>query len=217
MDKDYWLDRWKQMEIGFHQNETNPYLQEYWKKLALMPDSEVLIPLCGKSCDMLWLRAQGYQILGVELSNLAARSFFEENSLSLQCTERDSFIQLEHDHLQILCGDFFDLKKEHVTHVEAIYDRAALIALPTHMRKQYVDHLLNILPKKVPILLIALDYPESEMSGPPFSVSMEEIKSLYHSYTHIVRLVHHDVLEQNPRFQEKGLSRLHESVFLLMN
>lgn len=205
------------MEIGFHQNEINPYLQEYWRKLALMPDSEVLIPLCGKSHDMLWLRAQGHQILGVELSSLAARSFFEENNLSVQRIEYDSFIQLEHDHVRVLCGDFFDLKKEHLAHVEAIYDRAALIALPAHMRKQYIDHLLTILPKKVPILLITLDYPEPEMPGPPFSVSLEEIKSLYHSYTNIERLVHRDVLEQNQRFQERGLSRLHESVFLLTN
>ena len=76
MKKEYWLDRWKREDIGFHQNIINPYLREHWQKLHLAQNSEVFVPLCGKSRDMLWLHEQGHKVLGVELSHLAAQAFF---------------------------------------------------------------------------------------------------------------------------------------------
>ncbi|GKS69306.1 thiopurine S-methyltransferase [Nitrosomonas sp. PY1] len=217
MHKTYWLDRWERKEIDFHQTDINPYLQKYWHRLAIPSGSEVFVPMCGKSHDMLWIYQQEQAVLGVELSDSAALSFFQENNLPLTRTEFAPFIQLEYDHLQILCGDFFDLTKEHVQHVQAVYDRAAMIALPPEMRKRYVNHLLAILPKNSPILLIALDYPDLEMSGPPFAVTSQEVLTSYCSYANIELLAQHDVLLQNPRFQERGLSRLCENIYLISN
>jgi thiopurine S-methyltransferase len=217
MDKTYWLDRWDRKEIGFHQTDINPYLQKYWHRLAIPSGSEVFVPMCGKSNDMLWLHQQGLAVLGVELSSSAALSFFQENNLPPIRAELVPFIQLKHGRLQILCGDFFDLQEEHVQHVQAVYDRAALIALPPEMRKRYINHLLTILPKNSSILLITLDYPDSEMPGPPFAVTPQEVLTSYHSYANIELLAQHDVLLQNPRFQERGLSRLHENIFLISN
>lgn len=119
------------------------------------------------------------------------------------------------DGIKILCGNFFDLGKNELANVNAVYDRAALVALPPEIRKRYVRHLLNYLPPATKILLINFDYPQSEMPGPPFAVSPDEVEALFHEYAEIKLLDKLDVLAQNQRFQERGLSRLQESIFLL--
>lgn len=215
MKKEYWLDRWEREDIGFHQSTINPYLREYWQRLHLARDSEVFVPLCGKSRDMLWLREQGHRVLGIELSYLAAQAFFTENGYTPQSTVSNTFTHLTADDMHILCGDLFDLSKRNLANISAVYDRAALIALPPEIRERYVHHLLHILPPDVQILLITLDYPASEMSGPPFPVSIEEVMTRYQLHADIRLLAQQDVLAQNPRFQERGLSRLQEHVFLL--
>lgn len=215
MKKEYWLERWNRNETGFHQAEINPYLREFWPRLQLSPASTVLVPLCGKSRDMLWLRQQGHAVLGVELSVIAAQAFFTENDLASHDNACDRFTRLEADGVQVLCGDFFALSPEDTAAVSAVYDRAALVALPPDMRRRYVNHLLQILPPHTQILLVTLDYPQHEMTGPPFAVSLDEVTALYQNSAEMMVLSQHDVLAQNPRFQERGLSRLEESAFLL--
>lgn len=216
MEKDYWLERWKREETGFHQNEVNPYLCQYWQALHLAADSEVFVPLCGKSRDMLWLSEQGHAVLGVETSAVAVQAFFKENGYIPNQTSGENFDRYDASGIRILCGDFFDLIKHDLAKTSAVYDRASLIALPPEMRKRYADHLLSILPPAAQILLITLDYPQQEMAGPPFAVSANEVEALYHERFTIRLLSQLDVLAQEPRFQERGLSRLQESVFLLV-
>ncbi|SEL61954.1 thiopurine S-methyltransferase [Nitrosovibrio tenuis] len=218
--KDYWNERWKREDIGFHQNEINPYLRRYWQELHLARGSEVFVPLCGKSRDMLWLRNQGYSVLGVELSPIAVCAFFEENGYTRRLIREksdqlDPFNRWKADGIRILCGDFFDLSKDDLAKTSAVYDRASLVALPPDIRALYTFHLLSILPPGTQILLITFDYPQREMPGPPFAVSTEEVEALYRGRAEIRLLAQLDVLEQNPRFRERGLSRLHESIFLL--
>ncbi len=216
MQKEYWLNRWEQEDIGFHQIDINHYLCQYWQELKLIPSSTVFVPLCGKSRDLLWLRKQGHPVLGVELSTLAIQTFFKENNQVPSHTSiRESFDCFENKGIRIFCGDFFNLTKEDVEKVNAVYDRASLVALPPEMRARYAHHLMHILPAATQILLITFDYPQSEMTGPPFAVSPDEIIMHYHKHANIQQLLQQDVLEQNPRFQERGLSRIQETVFLL--
>ncbi|MCR4299509.1 MAG: thiopurine S-methyltransferase [Gallionella sp.] len=215
MEKDFWLERWKREEIGFHQNETNPYLRQYWQELHPANGSEVFVPLCGKSRDMQWLREQGHSVLGVELSAVAVRAFFKENDRAPHHVAGENFARYEAGGIRILCGDFFDLGKGALAQVGAVYDRASLVALPPEMRERYARHLVNILPPATQILLITFDYPQPEMPGPPFAVSVNEVESLYREHAKIRRLAQLDVLAQNPRFRERGLSRLQENIFLL--
>jgi len=215
MTKEYWLERWEQNEIGFHQLEINPYLQQYWHELNLPQDCEVFVPLCGKSHDMLWLREQGHKVLGVEFSNDAAQAFFKENKLNPQHQIGGKLECLTTNGISILCGDVFDIQKNHLSQVGAAYDRASLVALSPEIRKKYVHHLLSILPPATQILLITFNYPQSEMPGPPFAVSPEEVVALYNQHTQIRQLAEFDVTDQSPRFREYGLSQVQESIFLL--
>lgn len=215
MEKDYWLERWEQEEIGFHQSDINPYLCQYWKELHLSQGSEVFVPLCGKSRDMLWLREQGYMVLGVELSTIGIQTFFKENGFTPNYIHSEKFNRYEANSICILGGNFFDLDKKDLAKVSAVYDRASLVALPLDMRESYVRHLLGILPPASQILLVTFDYSQSEMSGPPFSVSVSEVDELYSEHAKICLVARLDVLERYPRFHERGVSKLQENIFLL--
>jgi thiopurine S-methyltransferase len=209
MEKDFWIERWELQQIGFHQNEVNPYLERHGDHLS----GRVFVPLCGKSHDMTWLAAQGAEVLGVELSPIAARAYFDESGIKAACRPFGKFESHEAEGLRILCGDFFDLTQEDVKDVNAVYDRASMIALPPGMRERYVHHMMSILPQGTKILLITLDYPQAEMQGPPFAVSVDEVQRLYRDHAGIKLLEQADVLE--PRFAQRGVTMMRENVFLL--
>lgn len=215
MEKEFWLERWERQEIGFHQDEVNPYLREYWEELCVGRDDAVFVPLCGKSLDMQWLHEQGHPVLGVELSPLAVHAFFEESGRVPHHVASEKFACCVADEICLLCGDFFDLSKGDLEHVKVVYDRASMVALPPEMREDYVRHLMSVLPPGTKILLVTFDYPQHEMQGPPFAVSVQEVEALYRDCAEIRLLAHCDVLDQNPRFKERGISRLEENIFLL--
>jgi thiopurine S-methyltransferase len=215
MNPDFWHERWQRNEIGFHQQEINAHLQDFWGQLAVPAGGLVFVPLCGKSRDLLWLRARGYRVLGVELSPIAVRDFFAENALTPQVTRQGTFERYEADGLAILCGDFFGLTPELVQGVAGVYDRASLIALPPELRVRYAEHSASILPAGVCTLLVTMEYPQGEMSGPPFSVGEDEVRSLYAARYAVTHLHTQYILAENPRFRERGLSALQEKVYLL--
>ena len=134
MDEDFWQQRWARNEIGFHLNEVNPYLQQFWPALNVAPGAQVLVPLCGKSLDMLWLAEQGYRVLGVELAQAAVEAFFSEQGLVADIDQVGAFRRYRSGAIEVLCGDFFSLTAADLLECRALYDRAALIALPAPMR-----------------------------------------------------------------------------------
>jgi len=215
MDTQFWLERWEAGQTGFHQGVVNDYLQRYWPTLDLEPNSRVLVPLCGKSIDMLWLEAQGYRVIGIELSRLAAESFFSENGLTPEVHKEKHCIRFVHEKIELICGDFFNLTAVDVGPVDAFYDRAALIALPAAQRPGYATHLAQLLNGGTPGLLITLDYNQQEMSGPPFAVSHEEVSRLFESHCTIKHLLHFDALEDNARFRGRGITALDEHTYQL--
>jgi thiopurine S-methyltransferase len=215
MEKEFWLERWQREEIGFHEGQVNAYLTQFLPELKLAAGAGIFVPLCGKSVDMLWLREQGHPVLGVELSSIAVQAFFAEHAYVPAQGKQGAFECCSVRDIRILCGDFFDLKREDVAAVQAVYDRASMIALPPEMRKRYVQKLVEILPPSTQILLVAIDYPQQEMPGPPFALSAAEVRGLYGPHAEIKQLLQADVLEQNPRFKSRGLSRMQESVYLL--
>lgn len=211
MDADFWYRSWESGRQGFHQTEVNPLLQRYWPDLNVAQGGHVFVPLCGKSLDMLWLWQQGYKVLGVELSPLAIDQFFGENGLTASRTAAGPFTQYTSDGLTILRGNFFDLVPTHTAECIAAYDRAALVALPVDFRPRYAAHMAALLRPQAQLLLIAFDYPQHEMSGPPFSVPDEEVIALYEPNFDIVRVRNKDIFQQ-VRFP---VSRFVQSVYLM--
>lgn len=215
MDAEFWHARWQENHIGFHLQETNPLLVRYWPVPRTAPGDNILVPLCGKSLDMLWLLDQGYRVTGVEISRIAVEAFFAENSLVPDIDQAGAFTRYRCDELNILCGDFFSLARNTAGDIAAVYDRASLIALPPAMRTAYATHLASLLDTGTSCLLITLDYDQRHMCGPPFAVSNGEIASLYAGAFDIEQLCSRDALDDNRRFREAGITRLRECTYLL--
>ncbi|WP_213663779.1 thiopurine S-methyltransferase [Stutzerimonas stutzeri] len=215
MHEDFWLQRWARNEIGFHLGMVHPGLRRHWPRLGLAPGAQVLVPLCGKSVDLAWLVEQGYRVLGVELSEKAVEAFFAEQQLDAEVSQAGPFKIFRAGALEIRCGDIFALAAQDVADCQALYDRAALIALPPPMRQRYAAHLSAILPNACQQLLITLDYEQSQMDGPPFAVDTAEVTALYAADWHVELLESKEVLERNPRMRECGLGRLEERFYHL--
>ncbi|ARM83080.1 thiopurine S-methyltransferase [Marinobacter salarius] len=214
MEHQFWHERWAKKEIGFHEGTVNQYLHDHWPELAGNGIGTVLVPLCGKAHDMWWLHDRGHAVIGVELSDVACKDFFEEGQEKAKVHPGEPFTKFAHDDLQLWCGDFFQLVPEDLKHVRLVYDRAALIALPPHMRQDYVDHLTAVIPDGTRILLITLDY-DTDIKGPPFNVSDEEVLKLYSADYEIEHILTNTLAKDHPFTKRKGLAGATESVFRL--
>jgi thiopurine S-methyltransferase len=215
MHEAFWQDRWARSQIGFHQEKVNGYLRRHWATLGLAKDAAVLVPLCGKSLDLVWLAEQGHRVIGVELAERAVQDFFAERDVQPQVSQRGAFKVYQAGELQILCGDFFALSRDEVGDCEAFYDRAALIALPPDMRERYIAHLQAILPATCQGLLVTLVYDQQRMDGPPFSVEDAEVMQRFSVGWAPHEVERKDVLSSNPRFVENQLESVEEVVFHL--
>jgi len=213
MDPQHWHDRWTNNQIGFHQEEVNAHLSEFWPA-AMQVGGKVFAPLCGKSVDLLWLRDQGYQVVGIELSPIAVRDFFGENQLSASQHDSGGLECWSTDGIEIYVGDFFDLNTEHLHGVTAVFDRASLIALPPEMRKNYAQHIQSLCVAQE-TFLITLEYPQDQMQGPPFSVPADEVENLYANQYDIQVLKRFDALAENQNFIKRGVTQLYETVYHL--
>lgn len=211
MDAEFWHQRWEENAIGFHQSEANPILVEYFNELSLAKGARVLVPLCGKTLDINWLLANGYRVAGAELSQIAIEQLFAQLELEPNISEVGNLKHYSANNIDIFVGDFFDLSSAMLGLVDAIYDRAALVALPEKMRSRYTRHLIKI-TDKAPQLLINYEYDQNLMAGPPFSISNEEVNQHYRDTYDLTLLDSTDLPEGL-----KGKCAATESVWLLKN
>lgn len=184
MKAEFWHELWQKGELGFHETEVNPLLIRHFPNHQLPVGSKVLIPLCGKSRDMLWLLAQGYEVIGIELSELAVMQFFKDLGMAYELVTLPYAKCFRGPNITIFCGDIFDLTQGDIDdltgsgEVRLIYDRAALVALPDDMRTAYAAQLQK-LTNSAPQLVVTYLYDASLLTGPPFSINQQLISDLY--------------------------------------
>lgn len=178
MDASFWIKAWNEGKTAFHQAHYHEKLTEYFPRFNPQKGQSVLVPLCGKTKDLLWLHTLGLRVHGVELHAPAVQAFFNENQLSPpEISQDQDFTHHAHQNIKISCGDFFKLNTPEL--FDYVYDRAALVALPAVMRKNYAHVIKQSLKQGGKYLLIVYEYDPTEMEGPPFSVSEQEIYQLY--------------------------------------
>lgn len=178
MQPDYWHRRWERNQIGFHEGAANAFLVKHIDALGLSPGQRVFLPLCGKTLDIPWLLHRGYRVAGAELSSIAIEQLFAESGVVPQVATAGDLVHFHAPDLDIFVGDVFQLSRSALGPVDALYDRAALVALPPEMRLRYAAHLAAI-TDTAPQLLITFEYDQRLMDGPPFSVSEAEVHRLY--------------------------------------
>lgn len=214
MDAEFWHLRWQQGQIGFHEGAPNAFLVDHADRLG-PPPRRIFVPLCGKTRDMAWLAGRGHRVVGVELSPIAAEAFFSESGCTPTRTKEGAFERFAAGSIEILVGDVFDLDAAVLGPVDAAYDRAALVALPEALRARYAAKLVELLPERAPILLVAFDYDQSKMQGPPFAIPEATVRALFGETCTIDTLASRDVTDERPRFREAGADRVTETAFLL--
>lgn len=184
MEPNFWHERWARREIAFHEGEANAGLVAHLGALGLAPGAGILVPLCGKTRDIAWLLDLGHRVAGVELSPVAIGELFAELNITPTLTEESPLTHYRADNLDIWVGDLFDLTAERLGEVDAIYDRAALVALPETLRGRYAAHLMA-LTRTAPQLLMTYEYDQLAHDGPPFSVQEGEVRDRYEGAYHL--------------------------------
>ncbi|MEM9509905.1 MAG: thiopurine S-methyltransferase [Cyanobacteria bacterium P01_E01_bin.35] len=178
MNVSFWLQKWQKNELGFHKSEANPILVKYFPELALAQGSRVFVPLCGKTLDIAWLLSNGYRVAGAELIEIAIEQLFMELGVEPKISEAGEVRHYRAKNIDIFVGNIFDLSSKMLGSVDAIYDRAALVALPQDIRNRYTAHLTEI-TETAPQLLVSYEYDQNLMKGPPFSISNQEVNQHY--------------------------------------
>ena len=211
MDVSFWNQKWENNEIGFHKNEANPLLVKYFQSLSLAEGSRVFVPLCGKTLDIAWLLSNGFRVAGAELIETAIKQLFAELGVEPKISVVGDVKQDSAKNIDIFVGDIFAVSSKTLGLVDAIYDRAALVALPKEMRHRYTAHLMEM-TNKAPQLLITFEYDQNVMDGPPFSISNEEVNQHYRDSYGLTLIASTDV----PGWL-KGKCAAIENVWLLNN
>jgi len=214
VDREFWHERWRTRQIGFHQSSPHPFLERWWPSLGALPGDRVYVPLCGKSLDMIWLGVRGHPVVGSELSEIAVREFFGEFGPAAS-EQHGPFNRHVSGTCEILEGDALLLTPELLGPVQAAYDRAALVALPPAMRVTYALRFAELLPAGSRVLLIGFEYAQHLREGPPFSVEPDEIEALYGSRFAIRELERVDIIADSPKFMEHGIESLYEVAYCL--
>jgi thiopurine S-methyltransferase len=214
MNPDFWHQRWHDNQIGFHQSAPTPLLLAHWPSLGVPAGAKVFVPLAGKSLDMAWFAANGYRVLGVELSTLAIERFFAEHGLQPGIRDSKYGRHYAAGGIELVNGDAFALDADALRDCAAVFDRAALIALPPALRIRYASELYAKLPAGCRGLLITLEYAQGEREGPPFSVPEDEVRALYGRDWEIELLERRPIPPDHPGFVS-GVSKLDTVAYAL--
>lgn len=216
MGINFWLEKWRIQDTPFNQQVVNPLLLRYLHLLNLKQNEVILVPLCGKSIDMIWLAKQDYAICGVELSPIACHDFFTENALDLSVTvtKSNDFMHYQCHTIEIFCGNFFDLTQTDLPFIKAVYDRAALIALPPKLQKIYAKQIALLVSQGARVLLISIET-TCEVEGPPFPVNNSQIKSLFGADFKIEEISREIKQEVSPHLIKIGYHNITDVVYLL--
>ena len=205
----FWIKTWDKSNIGFHQADIHPALKKYWPELEA--GNSVLVPLSGKSLDLLWLEKRGLDVIGIEFVESAVLDFFRENELEWEKTVQYGHpcYRVRGRNIRIFATDFIQFAKDYDGQpMDSLYDRAALVALPEDMRAAYVKACRKLLVTSPHVLLVTIEYDSNAMEGPPFSVTREEVRRLWHAELDLVERV--DMLSSMPRAIASGVQNLDE-------
>ena len=198
----FWLDKWSSNAIGFHENFIHPLLKQYWSSINSVPHSNVLVPLCGKSKDLLYLRDQGHNVFGIEISEIAIVAFFAENKIAYEKTQHPNHDIFRGEGLTVYRSDIFNFPKKILPKVDVIYDRASLIALSGKQRQNYSDWLTTSTQSGCKSLLITLEYDEEKLSPPPYLLDRMELAALYQDKWEVTHLGQQSALAKGHQAQE---------------
>ncbi len=214
-DPGYWIGRWREGRTGFHCAQAQPWLVEHVAKLAPKGNERVLVPLCGKSVDLLFLERRGHSVVGVDVAAQAFAEFLAEQQRTATTRDEPPFTVQATGGIELWRGDFFALDPRRHGTFPAIFDRAALVAFPPARRAEYARKIVSLLAPGGRLLLIAMEFDPAKWAGPPFPVTLDKVARHYGETCRIERLAERSVLEEEPVWRERGVDRVVDTLTLL--
>ncbi len=212
--KTFWVERWKNKDTGFHLCDIHPDLQAYFGRLSLKESDTVFIPLCGKTLDIHFFLQAKCKIIAVEMVELAVQQLFENLQINPQVSAWKHGKCYQSKNLTVYVGNVFDLSDEQLNSVNIVYDRAAFIALPYNLHAPY-SRLIKEIANPDKQMLITVEFDASKLQGPPFLLLPDNIKQYYGNQYQIELLHQEETINNEPNFQEKGLTSLMRKTYLL--
>lgn len=215
MRANFWHKVWENNSIGFHQHDVHPFLKDSFQHLLQAQDKRVFVPLCGKSLDMAFL-AEYMDVIGSELSDIACNDFFADKQLTPKVSSIGEHKLYQYENISLYQGDFFSLQPMELGKFDWVYDRAALIAMSPHMQQVYIEKLMSFVGENTKLLLVALEFPKYELSGPPFPIFDVDIKRLFNTANlKIEKIANHSLQDKRFAQREFNVSSLVESYYLI--
>ncbi|XP_043995493.1 probable thiopurine S-methyltransferase [Gambusia affinis] len=219
MELSEWSQRWQENKIGFHQPEVHSMLQTNYEAVVNGRSAvRWFFPLCGKAVDMKWLADLGHSVVGVEISEMAIRQFFQENKMTF--SEEDvpavpgaKVFQNSDRSVSLYQCDLFSFSSAVAGRFGAIWDRGSLVAINPRDRDRYAALIVSLMAPDCRYLLDTLLYNPELYKGPPFFVPDEQVQSLFGGRCDVELLQSVDALTDRQRAW--GLDALTENVHLL--
>lgn len=218
MEHKFWHKKWEKNEIGFHLDSYNPILTKHWIdfKSNFSKLGSVLIPLCGKSKDILFFSDMGLKVTGVELSEDAIIAFFKENNLAYNVSIVNNsklYSCLEKD-IQIFNCDILTLSHKDLGKVEMIYDRASIVALPQKIRTDYVKWIHEIKNNETKVFMNVFEF--DAPNGPPFSITLSDIKNYFSDSFTVTLIESIDIEAHKIQIHKNDISWLKSQIYFLL-
>lgn len=194
----------------------------------------VLVPLCGKTQDLNYLANHPMieEVVGIEGVQKAIADFAEEHpNLHLDMNQGTSFhshfIKYKGTKISIWKGDLFDLQQIEIPDqdkFDLVWDRASIVAVQPIKRQEYVQSISSVLKPGAVMLFGTVDRregtEEAKMSGPPFTVTTNQLHFLYKDIIETGELLQeHDEIALDPvsnqRYVDAGLTSFFEVITLI--
>lgn len=179
-----WKETWEKTggNVPWQKSEVDGYLQEHINDLTGGEKNvSILVTWCGNSLDIPWLSSQGYDVVGVEISELGVRQMFEENGIPYSTTQEGGFsiYQAQDRKMKVFVGNYYNLTPELVGTFDGVWDNNAFGAAEVANREKYMSVLVSLLKPDGRVLLGNWEYGELVRDSAPFSLSCTFVKELF--------------------------------------
>lgn len=169
LSADYWNERYQAgtagWDIGYPSTPLKDYIDQMKKK-----DLRILIPGGGNSYEAIYLLEQGFSnVTVIDLAPVVTNVLKEK-------------LSAYRNNIQIITGDFFELKEEY----DLIIEQTFFCAIDPALRPAYVKQMHRLLASKGK--LVGVLFNRGFEGGPPFGGNTEEYKALFQPYFSILTL-----------------------------
>lgn len=214
MQRSFWDSRWAEGKIGFHESEVNPALVrfgDFAPPTRRDAPPRVLVPLCGKSLDLVWIAQKGIEVVGIEFVAKACDEFFEERGERPEELTLGGWPARRAAGVTLVQADFFRVTPEALGRFDGVYDRAALVAIEPERRPDYATQLARLAAPGGKLLLLTFVHDIGH--GPPHSVPEGDVRRTLGPTFGVDLVSDEDILPGEPRFQERGATYMREQVW----